>query len=76
MNGLKKVDPNKKYIKNELNNNWEVLTEAVQTVMRYEGYEEAYEKLKSLSRGTKIDESAYKLFVSNLEISKSAKVIF
>ena len=73
LNGLKKVDPNKQYIKNELNNNWEVLTEAVQTVMRYEGYEEAYEKLKSLSRGTKIDESAYKLFVSNLEISKSAK---
>ena len=41
--------------------------------MRYEGYEDAYEKLKSLSRGNKIDESAYKLFISNLEISKSAK---
>ena len=73
LKGLNKVNPNKQFIKNELNNNWEVLTEAVQTVMRYEGYEDAYEKLKSLSRGNKIDESAYKLFISNLEISKSAK---
>ena len=38
--GLEKITPNKIKIKQELDNNWEVLTEAVQTLMRYEGVPE------------------------------------
>ena len=71
--GINKITPNRKYINDELNQNWEVLTEAVQTVMRYEGIEDAYEQLKDLSRGNKLNESLYKDFVANLKISNKAK---
>jgi adenylosuccinate lyase len=73
LNGLNKIQPNKSFINEELNNNWEVLTEAVQTVMRYEGIDNAYEQLKSLSRGKKLDQSSYIEFIEKLDISDSAK---
>ena len=72
-NGLQKISPNKEFILNELENNWEVLTEAVQTVMRYEGIDDAYEQLKNLSRGKKLDKSSYKDFVNSLDISDKSK---
>ena len=72
-NGMNKVAPNKTIINQELNNNWEVLTEAVQTVMRYEGIDNAYEQLKSLSRGNRLDHKSYISFVKNLDISDKAK---
>ena len=65
--------PNKTVINNELDDNWEVLTEAVQTIMRYEGINDAYEQLKSFSRGRKITRETYIEFVTNLKISKSSK---
>ena len=71
--GINKITPNRKNINEELDQNWEVLTEAVQTVMRYEGIEDAYEQLKDLSRGNKLNESLYKDFVANLKISNKAK---
>ena len=71
--GLNKLTPNKTVINNELEDNWEVLTEAVQTVMRYEGISDAYEQLKSFSRGRKITREIYIEFVTNLKISKSSK---
>ena len=72
-NGLQKIAPNKEFILNELDNNWEVLTEAVQTIMRYEGIDDAYEQLKNLSRGKKLDKSSYKKFVISLDISDKSK---
>ena len=71
--GLSKVTPNKEFINQELNNNWEVLTEAVQTVMRYEGIDNAYEQLKELSRGQKLDKKTYINFINNLQISNESK---
>ena len=71
--GINKVSPNKVYIMKELDNNWEVLTEAVQTVMRYEGIDNAYEQLKTLSRGKKLDKVSYREFISNLKISTESK---
>ena len=71
--GLNKLTPNKTVINNELDDNWEVLTEAVQTIMRYEGINDAYEQLKSFSRGRKITKETYIEFVTNLKISKSSK---
>ena len=71
--GLKKITPNKQSIANELDNNWEVLTEAVQTVMRYEGIDDAYEQLKRLSRGNKLNKDLYIDFVSKLDISINSK---
>lgn len=71
--GMNKIDPNLDFIKNELNDNWEVLAEAVQTIMRFEGIPDAYEQLKDLSRGSKLDSLSYKEFVNNLDISTKSK---
>ena len=73
MNGLSKITPNKIQIQNELNDNWEVLTEAVQTLMRYEGIPDAYEQLKKLSRGSKLDQNTYISFIKSLSISEGSK---
>ena len=73
INGMNKVEPNKNFISNELDDNWEVLAEAVQTIMRYEGISDAYERLKKLSRGNKLDKNSYIQFVKTLEISNSSK---
>jgi adenylosuccinate lyase len=72
-NGLNKITPNKEVIDKELNNNWEVLTEAVQTLMRYEGIPDAYEQLKNLSRGSKFDQESYINFINSLKISNDSK---
>ena len=72
-NGLNKITPNKEVIDEELNNNWEVLTEAVQTLMRYEGIPDAYEQLKNLSRGSKLDQESYINFINSLKISNDSK---
>ena len=72
-NGLNKITPNKEVIDKELNDNWEVLTEAVQTLMRYEGIPDAYEQLKSLSRGTRLDHKSYINFINSLKISNDSK---
>ena len=75
LKGLNKIDPNIYFIENELNNNWEVLAEAVQTIMRFEGIPDAYEQLKDLSRGSKLDSASYIKFVNNLNISAKSKKI-
>jgi adenylosuccinate lyase len=71
--GLEKITPNKIKIKQELDNNWEVLTEAVQTLMRYEGIPDAYEQLKNLSRGSKLNKETYISFIKTLTISEESK---
>ena len=73
INGLNKITPNKIKIQDELNDNWEVLTEAVQTLMRYEGIPDAYEQLKKLARGSKLDQETYISFIKSLSISKDSK---
>ena len=57
----------------DLNNAWEVLAEPIQTVMRRYGVNNPYEKLKSLTRGQKIDAAIIKEFVASLEIPFHAK---
>jgi adenylosuccinate lyase len=71
--GLEKIIPNKSKISYELDDNWEVLTEAVQTIMRYEGIPDAYEQLKNLSRGTKLNKDSYMSFVESLDITIKSK---
>ena len=75
LTGLNKIIPDKDHILNELDNNWEILTEAVQTIMRYEGIDDAYEQLKNLSRGKKLNKKSYIEFVNSLKISKKSKKI-
>ena len=73
LSGLSKITPDKDYMQHELDDNWEVLTEAVQTIMRYEGIDDAYEQLKNLSRGKKLNKKSYIEFVNSLKISGKAK---
>jgi len=73
MNGLNKISPNKKKINEELDNNWVVLSEAVQTIMRLENVDNAYEKLKELTRGKNLDQEKYLEFIKSLKISDKNK---
>ena len=73
LKGLQKITPNKKKINEELDNNWIVLSEAVQTIMRLENIENAYEKLKDLTRGKNLNKEQYLEFIENLDITQKSK---
>jgi adenylosuccinate lyase len=66
--GLGKLDADPETIAADLANRWEVLAEAVQTVMRRYGIPDAYERLKELTRGRSIDARALREFIASLEI--------
>ncbi len=70
---LERIEVNKKVIQEDLDNNWEVLAEAVQTVLRKNKVKGAYEKLKEFTRGQKITAESYKKFVSGLDLPKEDK---
>src|SRR5690606_8443681 len=71
--GLAKLDADEQRIAADLDENWEVLAEAVQTVMRRYGIADAYEQLKALTRGQRITEAALKDFVQGLSLPDDAK---
>lgn len=71
--GINKLSPNQQSMLEELDNNWEVLAEPIQTVMRRYGIEKPYEKLKHLTRGQKITPQALKSFISDLDIPEEAR---
>jgi len=71
--GISKLETNEEQMISDLNNAWEVLAEPIQTVMRRYGVDNPYEKLKSLTRGQKIDAEIIKDFVGSLDIPFHAK---
>ncbi len=73
LKGISKLEINADNIENDLNNNWEVLAEPIQTVMRRYGIEKPYEKLKELTRGQRVTPEDLAVFIKNLEIPKQAK---
>ncbi|MEH6492649.1 adenylosuccinate lyase [Halopseudomonas sp.] len=73
LKGIGKLELNAKRIAEDLDNCWEVLAEPIQTVMRRFGVENAYEKLKDLTRGKGITPEALLEFVETLEIPDAAK---
>jgi adenylosuccinate lyase len=73
LQGIAKLEINPKAIKADLDANWEVLAEAVQTVMRRYGIPEPYEKLKMLTRGRRIDKESLHDFIASLELPEDAK---
>ena len=73
LDGLRKIQPNKEAAILELSNNWQVLSEAIQIVMKLEGYDDAYEEIKSLTRGQNINKDSYHKLVENLQISDDSK---
>jgi adenylosuccinate lyase len=71
--GLERVDIDSSRLAEDLDANWELLAEPIQTVMRRFGVENAYEQLKSLTRGQRIDAPTLRHFVSGLAIPEEAK---
>jgi adenylosuccinate lyase len=73
LRGISKLEVNEQRTAEFLENNWEVLAEPIQTVMRRYGIEKPYEKLKELTRGHRITAEGIREFVSKLDIPEAAK---
>ena len=73
--GVNKLTVNEEKLRDDLNKTPEVLSEAAQTILRKNGYENAYETLKGLTRGKNISIEDIREFVTNLEIDEKDKEI-
>lgn len=73
LKGLEKIDANFDVILSDLDNNWQVVAEAIQTILRREKVSNPYEKLKELTRGEKVTEETIKTFINSLEVKDEVK---
>ena len=73
LKGISKLQINVEAIEADLNTNWEILAEPIQTVMRRYSIEKPYEKLKELTRGQRISPEQMQTFIEKLEIPAEAK---
>ncbi|OWO85556.1 adenylosuccinate lyase [Photorhabdus luminescens] len=73
MKGLNKLEVNEQHLLDELDQNWEVLAEPIQTVMRRYGIEKPYEKLKELTRGKRVNAEGMKIFIDGLDLPEEEK---
>ena len=74
INGINKLIVNKSKIENDLNGNWVVISEAIQTILRREGYPNPFEALKQLTRtNTEINKEAIHNFIDTLKIEDLIK---
>jgi len=74
LKGLSKIEINKDKLHADLGNNWAVVAEAIQNILRREKVEKPYEKLKDLTRGNQgITEKSIQEFISGLEVDEKIK---
>ncbi len=73
LKGLNRLTVNKERAVDELDSHWEVLAEAIQTILRKNGQFDAYEKLKELTRGEKISQEIIVKFINSLKLPKEDK---
>ncbi|OOE99930.1 adenylosuccinate lyase [Salinivibrio sp. MA351] len=73
LKGISKLEVNQAALEAELDKNWEVLAEPIQTVMRRYGIEKPYEKLKDLTRGKRVDGEGMRAFVDGLDLPEHEK---
>ena len=71
--GNDKLHINQQALKEDLDANWEILSEAIQTVMRRYQVPNAYEKMRDLTRGSSIDSEGLKQFIESIDIPNDAK---
>ena len=74
LKGISKLEVNEASLLAELDSNWELLAEPIQTVMRRYGIENPYEKLKELTRGKRVTQADMAIFIDSLELPESEKV--
>ena len=73
LKGISKLEANADNLAADLDANWEVLAEPIQTVMRRYGIDKPYEKLKELTRGRRIKQDDLLVFIDTLELSDAVK---
>ncbi|WP_277810155.1 adenylosuccinate lyase [Chromohalobacter canadensis] len=73
LKGVGKLEANPARLDEDLDQNWEVLAEPIQTVMRRYGIEKPYEKLKTLTRGKRVDQAGFAAFIDSLELPDDVK---
>jgi adenylosuccinate lyase len=73
LKGIGKLQLDRASLQQDLDNSWEVLAEAIQTVMRRHGIEQPYEKLKELTRGQEMNRETIQAFVEGLELPPEAR---
>ena len=74
LKGLNKLILNNEKINSDLENNWAVIAEAIQTILRRENYPNPYETLKNLTRtNEKINKESIRNFIETLNVSESIK---
>ena len=73
LKGLGKLELNRERLADDLDHNWEVLAEPIQTVMRKVGMDHPYERLKELTRGRRVTAEIMKAFVKGLDLPKADK---
>jgi adenylosuccinate lyase len=73
LKGISKLQVNEESLLKELDDNWELLAEPIQTVMRRYGIEKPYEKLKELTRGKKVNQQVMADFIDGLELTDAVK---
>lgn len=73
LKGIAKLEVNRERLLDELDHNWEVLAEPIQTVMRRYGIEKPYEKLKELTRGKRVDAAGMQAFIDGLPLPEAEK---
>ncbi|KAB2936560.1 MAG: adenylosuccinate lyase [Candidatus Contendobacter sp.] len=73
LKGIGKLEVNATALATDLDDNWEVLAEPIQTVMRRYGIEQPYEQLKALTRGQRVNRETLRAFIADLAIPADAK---
>ena len=73
LKGISKLEANVANMAKDLDSNWEVLAEPIQTVMRRYGIEKPYEKLKELTRGRRVDAEGMREFIDTLALPEAVK---
>ncbi len=73
LKGLESISPNKQKILQDLNEDWSILSEALQTILRKEGKTDAYESVATKIRGKKMDKNGWLKLIYSLNISKQSK---
>lgn len=71
--GMSRLDADEERIRRELKDHWEVVGEGAQTILRAAGRSDAYETLKTQTRGRALDEESYRVWVESLEVGDETR---
>lgn len=73
LRGLGKISVNKDLLNNEFSSHWEIITEGIQTILRAAGDANAYEEMRKVSQGKKMNQEAMKKIIESLSVSPEIK---